>query len=243
LKPMSTPASNTTSPGFSAGSSAPANPQVKTNAGAVFSIAPRNFRSEFLRPMPVTRIFGLSQADETFRNGAASSGKAKQTSVSDLPPPVARLTSLDSTQPLLPNLVQQHGSFHVAQTIFGDFPKALFREQIAHVHSRNAVAFGRFNAEGLAIKIQIELSRGAIAAAHVVKGQLLRQVAMRFGLIAVAEPVLARNRHVENGRAKVNEGHIEAPAIEGHDGVVMFRHVPKRGEQFRFVRAWNKFHR
>ena len=66
---------------------------------------------------------------------------------------------------------------------------------------------------------------------------------MRLGLKPVPEPVLAGNRHVQHRRAQINERHVETAAVERDDGVVMLRHVPERGEQFRFIHAGNKLDR
>ena len=105
------------------------------------------------------------------------------------------------------------------------------------------MALGRFDAEGFAVKIQVEPPRRAVASAHAVKGELLREVAMRVGRVTVAEPVFFRDRHVQNRRAQVKERHVEAASVEGDDGIEIFHRVPELREQFRFVRAGNEFHR
>src|SRR5690349_2574916 len=103
-------------------------------------------------------------------------------------------TLLDPGQALLPDSVEQHGGFDIAQTIFGDLPKASLRQKAVDVPAGDPLALGRFDPEGFAIEIQIEPPRGAVAATHAVEGQLLGQVAMRFGLVTIAQPIFARDR-------------------------------------------------
>src|SRR3954467_8921361 len=99
--------------------------------------------------------------------------------------------SFDSCEPLLPDLIEQHGGFDVPQAVLGDIAIATFREQAVHVHAGDAMTFWRFNAERLAIEVQVEASRRSVAAAHVVERKLLSQITMWLGLKAVSEPVLA----------------------------------------------------
>src|ERR1051325_3342453 len=96
--------------------------------------------------------------------------------------------SLDPGKTFLPDLIEQHGRLHVAQAILRDLPVTALGQKMVHVHAGHAMALRRFDAERLAIKIQVEPPRGAVAAADAVKGQLLREIAVRFGLIAVPEP-------------------------------------------------------
>src|SRR5712691_9969345 len=65
----------------------------------------------------------------------------------------------------------------------------------------------RFNldSECFAIEIKIEASRRSITPAHAVKGQLLRQIAMGLRLVTVAEPILARDRHCQEGGTQIDE--------------------------------------
>ncbi len=145
-------------------------------------------------------------------------------------------------QPFLPDFVEFHGGFHVAQAVFGNLAEFLFGHQRGHVHAGHARALGRFDAEGLAVKIQVEPPRRAVAPAHAIKRELLREVAMRLGGVTIAEPILLRDGHVQNGRAQINERHVEAASVEGDDGIVFFRRVPELREQFGLVRAGNEFH-
>src|SRR5206468_5938844 len=91
----------------------------------------------------------------------------------------------DSTESLLPNLIEKHGGAHIAQAVFGDFAEFAFGEEIADVHAGDAVGFGGFDAECFAVKIQVEASRGAVASAHIVKGELLGEIAVGIGLVTV----------------------------------------------------------
>src|SRR6266581_1249261 len=71
--------------------------------------------------------------------------------------------SFNSRQPLFPNLVEQHGGFHIAQAIFSDLTMPALRNQRVHVPASHALAFRRFNPKRLAIKIEVEPPRGAIS--------------------------------------------------------------------------------
>ena len=91
-----------------------------------------------------------------------------------------------------------------------DLPSAIMRLMF---HSRYAVAFGRINAKSLAVKKSRLNRRPALfAAADAVKSQLFPdQIAMRFDLITVTEPVLAPEiGNIQLSRAKVKEWHIES---------------------------------
>src|SRR5436190_12071251 len=126
----------------------------------------------------------------------------------------ARTRSSYPGKPLLPYLVQLQRRVHVPQTVFGDFAVTPFGHHPLDVQAGHAVAFGGLDAERLAVKIEVELSRRAFAPAHSVKRELLRQIAVRLGRVTIAEPVPARDRHVQLGRAEIQERHVEAPAIE-----------------------------
>src|SRR6266536_1879889 len=114
--------------------------------------------------------------------------------------PVAR--SLDPRQPLLPEIIQPQGRLDVPQAILGDVTLSALGQQSGHVHPRDTVAFGRLDAKSLAIKIQVESPRRALPAADTVESELLRQVAMRFGLKPVTEPVFARDGDVQERGAE-----------------------------------------
>ena len=66
---------------------------------------------------------------------------------------------------------------------------------------------------------------------------------MRLGLEAVAQPVLAANRHVEQRRTEVDERHVEPAPVKGDDRLVMLRHIPKRCQQLDLVHARHELHR
>ena len=155
----------------------------------------------------------------------------------------SREISFYPRQPFLPDAVKLHRGADVAQAVFGDVPEFALGHQRVHVHAGDAVAFGRFDAERLAVKIQVEPPRRAFASAHAVKRELFRQVAMRFDGVTIAQPVLFRDGHVEQRRAEINERHVKPAPVEGHDVVVMLRHVPKRREQFKFIRAGHELDR
>src|SRR5436190_24315043 len=80
--------------------------------------------------------------------------------------------SFDSRQPFFPNLVEQHGGFHVAQAIFSDLTMPALRNQRVHVPASHALAFRRFNPKRLAIKIEIESPRRPISSADAIKSKL-----------------------------------------------------------------------
>src|SRR5207245_2350609 len=98
-------------------------------------------------------------------------------------------------------------------------------------------------AERLAVKVEVEPPRRAVTTAHAVKSELLREVAMRLGLEAVTEPVLAADENVQDRRAQVNEWHIETASVERDDVLVFPGHVPEGAQQFDLVRAGDQFHR
>ena len=152
-------------------------------------------------------------------------------------------TSLDARQPFLPHAVKFHRGAHVAQAVFGDVAEFAFGHQRVHVHAGDAVGLGRVDAERFAVEIQVELARRAFASADAVEGELLGEVAVRFGREAVAEPVLLGDGHVQDRRTQIEEWHVEAAPVEGHDLVVVLRHVPERGEQFHFVGARHELDR
>src|SRR5664280_2787287 len=95
-------------------------------------------------------------------------------------------TSFYPRQPFLPDFVKLHRGADVAQAVFGDVAEFSGGQQRAHVHAGHAVALGRFDAEGLAVKIQVEPPRRAALAADGIKRELLREVAVRFDRITVA---------------------------------------------------------
>src|SRR5262245_33209038 len=84
-----------------------------------------------------------------------------------------RCTLFNARQTVFPKLVEEDSGFDVAQAIFGDFAEAAGGEHGVHVGASDAVAFRRFDPKSLAIKIEVEFSRGAVAAADAVKGKLL----------------------------------------------------------------------
>src|SRR5439155_23316433 len=103
------------------------------------------------------------------------------------------------------------------------------------------MTFRELNAKCLAIKVEVETPPRAVAPGAV-KGELVRQITVRFALVAIAEPVLARNGGIEQGGAQVDKRHVEAAPIKRHDTIVMSGYVPKSRQQFRLVRTGNEFH-
>src|SRR5881394_3992976 len=126
----------------------------------------------------------------------------------------SRRRSFDSRQPFLPEIVKLQCRLHVAQAILGDFAVSALGQQAVHIQTGDPVAFWRLDAERFAVKIEVEPPRRAVTTAHAIKGELLREVAMRLGLEPVPEPVLASDGNVQNRRAQVNERHIEAAPVE-----------------------------
>lgn len=151
--------------------------------------------------------------------------------------------SFYSGQPFLPDFIKFHGGAHVPQAVFGYVTEFAFGHEMVHVHAGDAVTFGRLDAEGFAVKIQVKPPRRAVAPAYAVKCQLFSKVAMRLSRVTVTEPVLFGYGHVQNGRPEISEGHVEAAAVERDDHIEFPRGFPELGEQFRFIRAGNKFYR
>src|SRR5688572_12933115 len=126
-------------------------------------------------------------------------------------PPTARRSkraqerSFDSRESFLPQMIELHSGHHVAEAILGDFAVTTLFEQSLHVHAGNAVSLGRFDAERLAIEIQIELSCRAVTSAHAVKRQLLGQITVRIRGKTIAEPILARDRNVQLSGAEIKK--------------------------------------
>lgn len=146
-----------------------------------------------------------------------------------------------SRQALFPDVVEEDGGFDVAEAVFGDFAVASFGEHGVDVAAGDAMCFGGFDAEGFAIKIEVESARRAFASADVVEGQLFGEVAVRFGLVTVTEPIFARDGNVEESRTEIDEGNIEAASVECDDGLESFGDVPEVGEKVGFVDAGNEF--
>jgi len=142
-----------------------------------------------------------------------------------------------------PDVVEEDGGFDVAEAVFGDFAMAAFGNHRVHVPSGHALRFGRFDAEGFAIEIKVEAAGGAFASTDAVESELLGEIAVRLRLIAIAQPIFAGDRDIEEGRAEIDEGDVEAATIEGDDHFVMFGNVPKCGEKFDFVHAGDEFDR
>lgn len=149
---------------------------------------------------------------------------------------------LDSGEPFLPEPVQFDGGADVAEAVFGDVAEAAFGDQVADVVAGDAGGFGGGDAEGFAVEVEVELAGGAVAAADVVEGQLFGEVTVGFGLEAVAEPVFAGDGDAEHGGAQVEEGDVEAAAIEGDDVVVAFGEFPEVMEQLRFLGEGDELH-
>src|ERR1035437_1824024 len=151
--------------------------------------------------------------------------------------------SLHPRQPLTPDMVQQHGSFHVAQAILRDLPIPAFRHESIHIRPGHTLGLGRLNAECLAVEVQVEPARRPIPAADAVERELFHQIAVRLGLEAIAQPVLARDRHVEQRRTEVNERHVEPAPVERDARLIMLRHIPKRRQQLALIHARHELYR
>ena len=129
FKPLASSAPKTTSPSLRSGSQSA---RRTRRSGPVLAgsapVRPAMNCSAFRRPMPVSRRRSWGLPAATFRNGAASSFSAKQTSATragpGCPGGVAGWRSFDARQPLLPNLVEQHRRLHVAQAILRDLAVA-----------------------------------------------------------------------------------------------------------------------
>src|SRR5688572_29871951 len=106
-------------------------------------------------------------------------------------------------------MVELYRSRHVPQTILSDLAIPPLAHQSFNVHSRNAMAFRRLDAKGFAVKIQVKLASGSLTSADAVEGQLLGQIAVWIGLVTVAQPVFARNWHVELSRTQIEKRHVK----------------------------------
>src|SRR5208337_3861833 len=92
------------------------------------------------------------------------------------PSPLRIPHSFDSRQSVFPDLIEEQSGLHVAQTIFRDVPKTALGKQRVDVAAGDPLTLRGFDAEGLAIKIEIEPARRAVPSADAIEGQLLRQV-------------------------------------------------------------------
>ena len=102
------------------------------------------------------------------------------------------------------------------------------------------MCFGRFDAERLAVKIEIETLGGAVPSANGVESELLSEIAVRCGLVPVTEPIFARDGNIQERGTEINEGNIEAAAVESDDRIVARRDLPKSCKQFTFLHTWDK---
>jgi hypothetical protein len=151
--------------------------------------------------------------------------------------------STDSCQAVAPNIVKEDRGLDVAEAVFGNLAMTTFGNHRVHVAASDALCFGRFDAEGFAIKIEVESARCAVTSADIVKSELLGKIAVRLGLETIAEPIFAGNGYVEERGTEVDEWNIESASVEGDDCLIAFGDVPKVGEEFGFVHAWNKLDR
>src|SRR6185295_7169605 len=99
-------------------------------------------------------------------------------------------------------------------------PRSALRAHLIHAEARDAKTLGRLEAECLAVKIQVEPARCSLPAADTVKRKLFGQIAVRFGLKTVAQPVFAFDRDIRQGRPQIKEWHIKTASIEGYDGFI-----------------------
>src|SRR5688500_9447248 len=114
---------------------------------------------------------------------------------------------LAGVETVAPDLVEGDGGANVPEAVVGDFAEALLGEELADVHASDALGFGGFDAEGFAVKIEIEATGGAISSA-VVEGELVGKVAVGVELVTVAEPVFAGDGDVQQRGTHVDEGHV-----------------------------------
>ena len=105
--------------------------------------------------------------------------------------------SLDALEAFFPDLVQFDRGDHVPQAVFGDVSVAAFGQQGTDIHAADAHGLGGRDPEGLAVEIEVELAGGSLAAADIVEGELFGQIAVGLRLVAVTQPVFARDGHVE----------------------------------------------
>ena len=103
-------------------------------------------------------------------------------------------------------------------------------QELVDVHACDSVAFGRIDAKSFAVEIEVESAGRAFATADAIKGQLLGKITMRLDLIAIAEPVFARDRDIQQGGPQIEEGNIKAATVEGDDGIVMLGNIPEGGQ-------------
>src|ERR1017187_7434695 len=150
--------------------------------------------------------------------------------------------SLHPRQPLAPDMIQQHRGLHVPQAVFRNFPILAFRHESIHIRPGHALGLGRLNAERLAVEVQVEPARRPIPAADAVERELFHEIAVWVGLETIAQPVLARDRHVEQRRTEINERHVKPTPVERDDGLIMLRHIPKRRQQLDLIHARHELH-
>lgn len=148
---------------------------------------------------------------------------------------------LAGVETVAPDLVKGDGGADVPEAVVGDFAEALLDEELADVHASDALGFGGFDAEGFAVKIEVEAAGGAVAPA-VVEGELVGKVAVGVELVTVAEPVFAGDGNVQQRGTHVDEGHIEGAAVERDSGFVVFGRSPKTGENLGLVLAGHEFY-
>lgn len=148
---------------------------------------------------------------------------------------------LDARQAFFPDLEKKHGGLDIPQAVFGDIAKAFLADEFGDIHSGDALAFWRLEAEGLAVEIEVEFAGGSFAAADAVEGQLFSEIAVGFGLESIAEPVSAGDINFEQCGAEVNEGNIETAAVECHDLVVVSGHIPEGGQQLGLIDTRHEF--
>src|SRR3954452_10405813 len=95
-----------------------------------------------------------------------------------------------------PDEIKLNSGLNIPKTVVGNLTSSAFRDEVSNVIAADALALWRFNTKGLAIEVQVE-SPGSSVAVSIIEGELLRKIAMWFGGIAVAKPILAGNGHVQ----------------------------------------------
>src|SRR6185436_7674065 len=158
-------------------------------------------------------------------------------SISALGPNSGDIPLLYTGKPISPNLIELDRRVDVPQAILGYVSKLAIFQEVARVHPADSVTLRRLDTKSLTVKVQVEASCSTVPPAHAVKRELLGQIAMWFGAVTVPEPVLARDFHVQDCRSHIHEGNVEPAAIESDDTLVVFRDLPKAGQQLGLVHA------
>src|SRR5262245_886163 len=93
-----------------------------------------------------------------------------------------------ASEAVTPDFVERDGGFDVAKAVFSNLSEALLRDKLRNIHTRDAVAFGGFDAESLAVEVEVKTTGSAIPATTI-KGELVGKVAMGIRLVAITQPI------------------------------------------------------